>query len=173
MTSTQVKIREIWIPTLPKEKVLLAEQHVFRKEATQLTQQILEQLKTGADFSGLAKKYSQGNTRQQGGILEYLSIDSRGPTFQQTVSKMKIGEVSEMLTFPDGLLIFKLEGMLPAKVKPYQDAKANVEQLAIEYKRKEVEQKITDELLKKHSVKINRTILQQLGISLHSPYMVR
>lgn len=76
-----------------------------KKTLTELRQKIMQ----GADFSSLAKKYSQDKgSSNQGGDLGYLT---RGveEKFDEVVFSLKVGEVSEVIKSKQGFQLIKLD----------------------------------------------------------------
>ena len=55
---------------------------------------VLKQLNTGADFSELAKEYSECNSSEQGGDLGRFLSGQMVPEFERALSKLAEDEVS-------------------------------------------------------------------------------
>lgn len=71
-------------------------------------EEILAQLKDGADFAKLAASYSDAPDALSGGSLGWRGADRMPSLFAELVGKMQPGEVSEILRSPAGLHILKL-----------------------------------------------------------------
>ena len=66
-----------------------------RKEALELAKQIKQQLDEGGEFHELAKNYSDGISRDQGGSLGVVSRGMMAPTFEQSAFSLPVGSISD------------------------------------------------------------------------------
>ncbi len=89
---------------------------------------IAAQLAKGADFSTLAKKYSEDKpTADLGGLLPWLEKGQLGlPELDAAALALKKGEVSAPLRTPFGFQILKLEDKSPAGVRPLAEVKDEI-----------------------------------------------
>ena len=71
---------------------------------------LLRQLKTGADFAKLAATYSDANDALQGGDLGWRNQDRLPQLFLDAVGRLKEGEVSAVVKSANGFHIVKLVG---------------------------------------------------------------
>lgn len=71
-------------------------------------EEIISQLRSGADFSQLAASYSDAPDGLSGGMLGWRQLERLPTLYAETVSKLKPGEVSEVLRSPAGYHILKL-----------------------------------------------------------------
>lgn len=95
----------------------------FRKKADDL----YLQLKKGADFADLASKYSDDMTRIKGGDLGYFHAgQSADPEFDVQIKKLKIGEVSSVVTSLQGFYIVKLTEVKPPRQLPFDELKDKI-----------------------------------------------
>ncbi len=84
-------------------------------------EQVLKEAKSGADFAGLAKKYSQDETNaQQGGDLDYFSRGRMVAAFDTAAFALAPGEMSDLVKTEFGYHIIKLTDRKPAIVRPAQ-----------------------------------------------------
>lgn len=78
-------------------------------EATDDAKLLLKQIREGADFAEMAKKYSKdGQTVDQGGDMGYLHDGMLPGLPQETVNKLQVGEVSEPTRLLEGIALFRL-----------------------------------------------------------------
>ena len=110
---------------LPEE---MGASHILIKsdtpDAKAKAEAILAELKAGADFATLAKKYSQDNNAQGGGNLGYFAAGQMVAPFDAAVQKMKTpGELSDVVETQFGYHIIKFEGRRPAGVRPFKEVK--------------------------------------------------
>ena len=68
---------------------------------------ILKQLKAGADFKELAKSKSIGPAAARGGDLGYFNKGDFQPEFETVILNLKTGEISEIIQSDFGFHIFK------------------------------------------------------------------
>ncbi len=69
---------------------------------------LVERLKAGEDFRQLAISYSNDNNALKGGDLGWRSIGDVPSLFQETVSKMRSGEIAGPIRSPSGYHILKM-----------------------------------------------------------------
>ncbi|MGB7391651.1 peptidylprolyl isomerase [Marinomonas sp.] len=96
------------------------------KQTKALAENIYQQLKKGADFGDLARKYSedQGSTLQ-GGELGWVSPKTMVPEFEQVMDKTAIGDFSQPFQTQFGWHIVEVEGRRKADIsEKVQRAKA-------------------------------------------------
>lgn len=88
-------------------------------------QDILKQIKAGADFEELAKSRSQDpGSAAKGGDLGYFGRGRMIDQFEKVVFAMsKTGELSEVFESPFGFHIIKLTDKKAASVKPFAEVK--------------------------------------------------
>jgi len=78
------------------------------EEADALIRQLRERLQQGADFSELAKNYSEGPHAQDGGQLGWVRPGELRPELDAALSTLKPGEVSEPIHSPLGVHLLKV-----------------------------------------------------------------
>lgn len=89
-----------------------------RDEVRKRAQDILNQIKGGADFAEMAKKYSEDGTADKGGDLGYFGKGEMVPQFEAAAFSLKKGEVSpELVESPYGYHIIKVEDKRTVKDK--------------------------------------------------------
>lgn len=70
---------------------------------------IFSQASTGADFAGLAKKFSDDPSAKKGGDLGFMDYKDMVPALQKMVQHLKPGDVTPPLKVQGALLIFYLD----------------------------------------------------------------
>jgi peptidyl-prolyl cis-trans isomerase C len=86
------------------------------------------ELKAGATFEELAKKYSKDSNKDKGGDLGYFSRGQMVPAFENAAYALKVGEVSAPVKSDFGWHIIKLVDRRKAVVPSYEEAKGRFEQ---------------------------------------------
>jgi peptidyl-prolyl cis-trans isomerase C len=95
-----------------------------RKKAQ--AESILAQLKNGADFSEMAKKYSDCPSKEQGGDLGYFERGRMVPEFEKAAFGLKTGQMSGIVETPFGYHIIKTTDHAAASTVPFDQAKENI-----------------------------------------------
>jgi peptidyl-prolyl cis-trans isomerase D len=87
---------------------------------------ILKMARQGKDFSELAKKYSEGPTRDRGGYLGTFKREAMVKSFADKAFSMKAGEISEPVRTRFGWHIIKVEKVNEASVLSFDEAKKKI-----------------------------------------------
>ncbi len=113
-----------------------------KKAALAKAEDLLKQLKAGADFSELAKKNSDDSSNApKGGDLDWFVRGQMVAEFDKAAFALKPGELSGIVTTEFGYHIVKVNEKENARVKPFEEVKAD---LAAELKK----QRIADQMQK-------------------------
>ena len=97
--------------------------------------QVLQEARGGKDFSELARQYSDDpSAKADGGELGTFKKGDMIAEIETAVTRMKPGEVSELVKTAAGFHIIKLEERTKGKPKPFEEVKAEIEELL--YKKK-------------------------------------
>ena len=98
-------------------------------ETRQRADEILSQLKGGADFSRLAATYSNAPEALQGGALGWRAVDRLPTLFLEAIKGVKVGEIAPIVRSPNGFHILKVlgrrsavEGKLAGTAAPVQQS---------------------------------------------------
>ncbi len=112
-----------------------------REEKLAKAQEILDQLRAGADWQKLVEEYSgEPNAAEKGGLFDYWMTygDKRvSPPFSEAVfSISSVGEFAEVTQSQFGVHIIRLDGIKEESYKPFAEVKGNiVKDLKNEYTR--------------------------------------
>ena len=122
-----VTVRHILIKTPtpgPDEKVDQNGVDAARKKA----EDIDKQLKAGANFAELAKKYSDDpGSAQNGGLLPPLTKGRTVPEFEQAAFNTPAGQTTDLIRTSYGFHIIHVEAKQQAWLKPLDEVKAEIE----------------------------------------------
>jgi peptidyl-prolyl cis-trans isomerase D len=102
------------------------------KKAKEKALKILKLAREGKDFAELAKKYSEGPSRNNGGYLGEFTKKSMVKPFADKAFSMNAGEISEPVRTRFGWHIIKVEKVIDAHTTTFKDAE------------KEIRKKLTD-----------------------------
>ena len=90
-------------------------------------QGILEQLKSGSDFSELAKAHSKDpGSADNGGDLGFFGAGEMVPAFEQAAFSLKVDEISDLVESPFGYHIIKLTEIEGGASKPLSDVRDSI-----------------------------------------------
>jgi peptidyl-prolyl cis-trans isomerase D len=84
---------------------------------------LVKQLKNGADFAELAKKYSEDGSKDQGGDLGWFTHGQMVAEFDSAAFALKPKEISGVVTSQFGYHIIQTLEKDPAKLKPFEEVK--------------------------------------------------
>jgi len=130
----EVKVSHILIKTPPPG----ADGKVDEKgveEARKKAEDILKQLKGGAKFEELAKKYSEDpGSASKGGDLGWIGRGRTVPEFEKTAFSQAKGQISDLVKSSYGFHIIRTEDKHEAHVKTLDEVKAEIEPLVKQQK---------------------------------------
>jgi len=116
----RVKARHILIKTQGKSDA-------EKKAALAKAEDLLKQLKAGADFGKLAEKNSEDSSNApKGGDLGYFVRGQMVPEFDKAAFALNPGQLSGIVTTEFGYHIVKVEEKEKARVKPFDEVKADL-----------------------------------------------
>ena len=98
-----------------------------QKEATQKALQIRAQLVAGANFSEMAKQYSDSGARD-GGDLGWTNRGTLLPALEAAAVKLSVGEVSQPVRTDVGIHLIKLEGKEGGEPLPLADVSGKIKE---------------------------------------------
>ncbi len=119
-TPERVQVRHILLKTTDKSP---AEVEKIRAKA----EDILKQLKNGADFAELAKKYSEDpGSAQKGGDLGWVVRGQTVKNFENTAFSLKPKELSGVITTEYGFHILQVMDKQEAHTQPFDEVKNQI-----------------------------------------------
>jgi len=83
--------------------------------------EILQRLQQGHDFSEVAKTYSQGPARPEGGHLGWIKASQLEPTLRKKIAELSVGEHTDINPAPSGFQIIKLVEEKKGGLKPFEE----------------------------------------------------
>jgi parvulin-like peptidyl-prolyl isomerase len=128
--------------------------HILLKSNQEsLAQSLAEQLRAGANFARLAKRYSQDpGSKKVGGRLE-ISKGQTVPAFDKVAFSIPTKTVSDPVKTQYGWHIIEALGaVVPAKTTPYKDVQQAIRQQLLQSKKSEETTKYVEELQKSNDV---------------------
>ena len=138
-TPEQVRASHILLKTEGKDDATVKKQ----------AEDLLAQVKKGADFAALASKYSEDDaSKVKGGDLDFFPKGQMVPEFDKAAFSMKVGEISDLVKSQFGYHIIKVTDKKPATTKSLDEVRAQIED-QIKWDRAQTEaQRIADDVAK-------------------------
>jgi peptidyl-prolyl cis-trans isomerase C len=94
-----------------------------KKAAKQKIEEVQEKIKTGGNFEELARTYSEGPSRTQGGDLGYFDRHKMVKPFSDAAFRLQPGEISPIVKTRFGYHIIKVVDRKPETKLAYEDIK--------------------------------------------------
>lgn len=119
-TPERVHVRHILVKTVDKSDA-------EKKQLLAKAQDLLKQVKGGANFEEVAKKSSEDTgSAPKGGDLGWVVRGQMLPEFEKAVFTLKPKEISDIVTTSVGYHIIQVLEREPARVKPFEEVKAQL-----------------------------------------------
>jgi peptidyl-prolyl cis-trans isomerase C len=124
-TPEQIRASHILLKVAPSDPN--SDPNEVKAAAMAKAEDLLKQIKEGADFAALAKTHSQGPSAPRGGDLDFFGRGSMVPPFDKAAFELKeIGDVSGIVETQYGLHIIKLTGKKEASTTSFEEAKDQI-----------------------------------------------
>jgi peptidyl-prolyl cis-trans isomerase D len=149
----QAKVSHILIKTpLPGPDGKVDEKGVA--EAQKRAEDILKQLRAGANFEELAKKYSEDpGSAKEGGSLGWIGKGRTVPEFEKAAFSQPIGKVGDLVKSSYGFHIIRVDARQDAHMKTLEEVKDQIEPILKQQKAQQIAQKQADDLLQQAKAK--------------------
>jgi peptidyl-prolyl cis-trans isomerase D len=146
-TPEQVKVSHILIKTpLPGPDGKIDDKGVA--EAQHRAEDLLKQIKGGAKFEDLAKKYSEDpGSAKQGGSLGMISKGQTVPEFEKAAFSLPKGQISDLVKSSYGFHIIRVDDKQEAHMKTLDEVKAEIDPLLKQQKAQILAQKDAEALM--------------------------
>jgi peptidyl-prolyl cis-trans isomerase D len=146
-TAEQAKVSHILIKTpLPGPDGKVDEKGVA--DAQKRAEDLLKQLKAGAKFEDLAKKYSEDpGSAKEGGSLGWIGKGRTVPEFEKVAFSEPKGQISGLVKSSYGFHIIRVDDRQDAHMKTFDEVKAEIEPIVKQQKTQEMAQKQAEDLL--------------------------
>jgi len=147
-TPEQVKVSHILIKTpLPGADGKVDEKGVA--EAEHRAEDLLKQIRGGANFEELAKKYSEDpGSAKQGGSLGLIGRGQTVPEFEKAAFSLPKGQISDLVKSSYGFHIIRVDDKQEAHTKSLDEVKSEIEPIVKRQKAQQLVQKKAENLLK-------------------------
>lgn len=113
---------------------------------------LLKQIKEGADFAELAKAHSNCPSAPQGGDLGFFPRGETTPAFENTAFELEIGQFSEIVETEYGYHIIKTTDYKEAGITTFDQAKDNIIKQLTQKKQSELAEEYIESLKAKANI---------------------
>ena len=143
----QAKVSHILIKTpLPGPDGKVDEKGVA--EAQRRAEDLLKQLKAGAKFEDLARKYSEDpGSAKEGGSLGWIGKGRTVPEFEKAAFSLPKGQISDLVKSSYGFHIIRVDDRQDAHMKTLEEVKDQIEPILKQQKAQQIAQKQAEDLL--------------------------
>jgi peptidyl-prolyl cis-trans isomerase SurA len=140
-TKPEVTLREILVAVPANDRgVNVAQDEEARAKAEDLRKRIL----AGEPAARLAADFSDSGSKANGGLIGPLSLDQLSPELQKELGSLVAGDVTPVIRTSRGYQVLKVEGLVTAKIRPYEDARDEIaDRIANQKRRGEFEKFLT------------------------------
>jgi len=121
----QIQLSEILVST--EKKTPDADENKAIQEAQAKADDLLAQIRKGASFEDVAKKYSDGPGAASGGDLGYFKRGTLAKELEEKTFAMKPGDVSDVIRTKQGFIILKVTHHHAAGVPPLNEVEQRVQ----------------------------------------------
>src|SRR5579862_8704900 len=144
----QAKVSHILIKTpLPGADGKVDEKGIT--DAQKRAEDLLKQLKAGANFEDLAKKYSEDpGSAKEGGSLGWIGKGRTVPEFEKAAFSLPKGQTSDLVKSSYGFHIIRVDDKQDAHMKTLDEVQSEIEPILKQQKAQQIAQKQADALLK-------------------------
>ncbi|RAS96028.1 peptidylprolyl isomerase [Bacillus cereus] len=150
---TEKDVKDHYKPEIKASHILVSDENEAKE--------IKKKLDAGASFEELAKQESQDLlSKEKGGDLGYFNSGRMAPEFETAAYKLKVGQISNPVTSPNGYHIIKLTDK--KALKPYDEVKDSIRKNLEEERISDpiFGKKLLQDELKKANIKINDSELK-------------
>jgi peptidyl-prolyl cis-trans isomerase SurA len=116
--------------------------------------EILQKIKSGSDFASLAKGYSEGTQKADGGSLGWVSDSTLRSELAKVAFKLRPGQNSGVIETSDGYHILQVEDLRKATVIPMAEVRERIESTLLQQEKERLQQEWLDGLRSKAFIKM-------------------
>ncbi len=117
-------------------------------------QEINSKIAAGEDFGALASEYSEGPEKESSGDLGNFKKGELAKELEEPVENLKQGEVTPWIQFRNAWYLLKLVEKKEARLKPFEDARDDIERRLLGEKAQVKFEEFMKELKEKSYIKI-------------------
>lgn len=131
-------------------------------------QEMVDQLKNGADFAWLAKRHSIDSAASKGGAIGWLSRDEFPEPLRKIIDDLKVGDIGPIVKIDSGYILVRLDGRSKEEVEEFDDIKDRVKKVCFEAQYNKIFKEYVDRLKIGVRIEVNRDAIHYLEEKLHN-----
>ena len=148
-TPSELTLRELLIEVPTSDRGVNVAQD---DEAKAKAEDLRKRLMNGEPFARLAADFSASASKTNGGLIGPINHDELDPRLQKILDAVKVGDVAEPLRTQRGYQLLKVETRTEARVKTFEQARAEISGKVAETKRQTELLKYLDQLREQATV---------------------
>ncbi|MBN1883312.1 MAG: peptidylprolyl isomerase [Deltaproteobacteria bacterium] len=161
---TEAEIKEYYTNNLNDFTTETVEASHILVKTREDAENVLALIDRGRNFNDLATEYSFGPGADKGGVLGVITRGQMMPEFEEALFSLeKEGDISPIIETEFGYHIIRLDTPKTTIVKPYDEVKETIREVLSDQKEKELFESFIHGLEDEVDVKINETLLEELG----------
>jgi parvulin-like peptidyl-prolyl isomerase len=125
-----------------------------KNQSRAAAQEVLKQLKAGADFAKLAREQSNDPSAANGGEIGYIEKGQVPPDFEKVAFELKPGTMSGVVELETGLHIIKVHDRRGPRTAPFDEVRENLKQYLLDTERQTKLEQFIAQLKTKAKVEI-------------------
>ncbi|MBT8148045.1 MAG: peptidyl-prolyl cis-trans isomerase [Gammaproteobacteria bacterium] len=114
--------KRLWVSVILRKVSPASTENVW-VEAEAALRMLKQRAVAGEDFGALARKHSEHMSAATGGDLGYLHLGVLEESVQQKIETLEVNQLSDPLRVLEGITLFRLNGVQPAKLKSFDEVK--------------------------------------------------
>ena len=119
--------------SLVSEIFLSAEDVVQKRNVRRGAEDLVQQLRTGAPFSDVARQVSQGLSAPDGGDVGWVGSGQLAPELDAVLAKLAVGEVSDPIEVADGFYILQIRDQRGGNRGDISQIKVSLKQIFLSF----------------------------------------
>lgn len=131
-------------------------------DSESLAREILSDLRKGADFAYLARRYSKDTSSTRGGIVGWKTLDQMPLVLSEEVRRLSMGEVSDIVKYGSQYVIIKILDITDGGYKEFDSVKEIIQKRIFKKKFEERLRAYIERLKAKASIEINEDEVREI-----------
>lgn len=123
------------------------------EEARRMLRDIQKLLGEGKSFADMARDYSDGSQKAEGGDLGWRDRSVLRKEFADAIANLKAGQRTGIIDLPDACFILQLDEVKPAQLRPLAEVREDIEKTLLSQERARLQKKYVERLKKKAFVR--------------------
>jgi peptidyl-prolyl cis-trans isomerase SurA len=110
-------------------EILISTDKYKPEEAEKRAQAALAELKGGAKFTEVVKKYSDGPNADQGGDIGFMKSSTVTPAITTALSKLDVNQFTDVIQIRTGYAILRLQERFDPGIPPFEEVEQRVNEV--------------------------------------------